>query len=108
MYRLSLVFSFLLAQLLDVLSTYFGIRSFDLYETNPLANLFFNKIGMDQFMLGKLTIDLILIILYILALKKIPRWHWSVEKSLQLGSLGSWGIVTLNILAILWASSYEF
>jgi uncharacterized membrane protein len=104
---LELIFGFLLAQMMDILSTYYGIKFLDLSESNPLASLLFKTVGMDQVMFIKLLISLLLTFSYILSMKKFTKWHWSMEKSLQIGYFGSWIVVTLNIIALIWAMPYS-
>lgn len=85
---------------MDATSTYYGINILGLEEMNPLANLFFTKIGLDGFILIKLAIAITLITIYILSMKRFSKLKWSMEKSLQIGSLGSWTVVSLNLLMI--------
>lgn len=91
---------FFTGQLFDVFSTYYAIDILKLTESNPLAKTLFDTVGMDQFMMAKLFMSAVLIALYLISLKKINRWRWVLEKSLQIGSIGIWTVVSLNALMI--------
>lgn len=96
-----LIVSFFLVQILDVLTTVIGINFFDLSEANPVAQSWFNALGMEQFLVIKIYITSFFIGLYLLTLKKYKKWNWALEKAFQVGTLGMWVIVFLNLVAII-------
>lgn len=98
---IKLAFWFLLAQVTDMISTYYAIKILSLEEQNPLANSYFEGIGIGEFMVIKLGLVLSLLGLYLLAIKYYREWIWTLEKSLQVGNFGMWIVATLNIVMIL-------
>lgn len=102
-----LIGSFFFAQIFDVVSTVVGINFLNLIEMNPLANYLFELLGMEEFMVFKIYLAAFLIGCYLLTIKRFPRWLWSIEKSLQIGSLLTWAIVFLNFVELSFALGYQ-
>lgn len=97
----SLITLFFSGQVMDIVSTYFAIIFFHHAEANPLAKGLFDTIGMEKTMGIKLLFALFFIGIYAVSIVKFTRLIWSLEKSLQIGSLFTWLVVFFNIIGVL-------
>ncbi len=104
MKELPLLFVFCLAQLSDIVTTKLALEHFlGMHE----ANLAFAHLAasgrMDEVYLIKLEIIILLSAAYLLSKRVGTRvmWRFSLEKSLQIGSILTWGVVSWNLTTIL-------
>lgn len=95
-----LVVAFFLSQVMDILSTYYGINSFYLSEVNPIARTLFGKIGMTDVMILKLLLSYAVLTFYVFSLRKYELVARALERSLQIASIGTWSIVGLNFFGM--------
>ncbi len=95
-----LIIGFFLAQVMDVLSTYLGIYRFHLMEINPIAFTLFIKIGVTEIMVVKLLLSYLIVLLYAFSMHKFKVIYKALERSLQIASVGIWGVVGINLFGV--------
>jgi hypothetical protein len=70
-------------------------------ETGPFMGLVVEKGGLDQALITKMAITVVLIGLYAISNKNESKYFKPIDKALRLGNLITWGVVALQTVGMI-------